>query len=552
MSNNLKINIFFDFQDGPWGGGNQFFKALRKEFQVMGVYEEKTDLANVILFYSYQKLGAVLALKKKYPDKIFVHRLGTVLHYHRGMAWKMIDRLTIKFTNQLADKAIFISEWLHHETQKFGFKNKKYAIIVNAVDPQIFNQAGRAPRQGEKTKLIAVSWSTNPNKGFEIYKYLDDKLDFSKYEMTFIGNAPVAFKNIKTIGPLASPELAEQYKQHDIYLTATEKDAYPNTIAEALASGLPVIAIKSGGNPEAVARGAGELFEGREDVLEVIEKVDNGYEDYKNKISHPNIAEIAQKYIDELKPLLDIKPQKRSIALEIEYFLTMLIFNLKQKINQSIEKIKSLKRASYRYYKFTYHRNLLEGFIQKNCQLIKGKILDIGSKNRRYDQLFKGEITAVDIEPNYEKGVVYGDAQNLDYLDECFDSVVCLEVLCYITDFKKALSEIRRVLKPGGYALISNPFMQHDHGDSIRLTQTALEKELELGGFSRVEVKEYGNGHIAIWDIARKKLTLDKPYLQRKLAFYLILLPWLITLKIFKLDKIQDKYYTGLFVIAKK
>ena len=28
----MKINIHYDFKDGPYGGGNQFLKALKNEF----------------------------------------------------------------------------------------------------------------------------------------------------------------------------------------------------------------------------------------------------------------------------------------------------------------------------------------------------------------------------------------------------------------------------------------------------------------------------------------------------------------------------------------
>ncbi|MEV8533624.1 class I SAM-dependent methyltransferase [Streptomyces sp. NPDC051211] len=46
--------------------------------------------------------------------------------------------------------------------------------------------------------------------------------------------------------------------------------------------------------------------------------------------------------------------------------------------------------------------------------------------------------------------VVDAWAENLPLPDDAFDTVVCTLVLCTVTDLPAALSEIRRVLKPGG------------------------------------------------------------------------------------------------------
>lgn len=47
-----------------------------------------------------------------------------------------------------------------------------------------------------------------------------------------------------------------------------------------------------------------------------------------------------------------------------------------------------------------------------------------------------------------------GDADNLEFTDGSFDAVVCTQVLLYVAQIKQALSEIHRVLKPGGRAVV--------------------------------------------------------------------------------------------------
>jgi ubiquinone/menaquinone biosynthesis C-methylase UbiE len=49
------------------------------------------------------------------------------------------------------------------------------------------------------------------------------------------------------------------------------------------------------------------------------------------------------------------------------------------------------------------------------------------------------------------------DATNLSFQDDFFQCVVCMEVLEHVNDEKKLLSEIHRILKPGGYAILTFP-----------------------------------------------------------------------------------------------
>jgi ubiquinone/menaquinone biosynthesis C-methylase UbiE len=48
------------------------------------------------------------------------------------------------------------------------------------------------------------------------------------------------------------------------------------------------------------------------------------------------------------------------------------------------------------------------------------------------------------------------DAHALSFEDESFDLIVALGVINWLYDLKKALTEIRRVLKPGGYAVLNS------------------------------------------------------------------------------------------------
>jgi len=47
-----------------------------------------------------------------------------------------------------------------------------------------------------------------------------------------------------------------------------------------------------------------------------------------------------------------------------------------------------------------------------------------------------------------------GDAQDIAFADDCFDTVVCTYALCSVPDVAQAISEMKRVLKPGGRLIL--------------------------------------------------------------------------------------------------
>jgi ubiquinone/menaquinone biosynthesis C-methylase UbiE len=66
-----------------------------------------------------------------------------------------------------------------------------------------------------------------------------------------------------------------------------------------------------------------------------------------------------------------------------------------------------------------------------------------------------------------------GDAQELDFPDESFDTIICTLALCTIPDPAKALAEANRVLRPGGryigFEHVRSPVL------AVRTVQRALD-----------------------------------------------------------------------------
>ncbi len=306
----MRIHILYDFRLGPWGGGNQFLKALKGALIEMGVYEDIFERADVIIFNShhfgedYKGLEALYRLKHDNPKARFIHRVDGPIQLYRGSGAK-VDRLIFEANSILADATVFQTAWSCEQSLQLGLAPARpYGIFLNAPDPSIFHPPKKPRGRGEKLKIIATSWAANMNKGFDVYQYLDQALDFSKYEMTFIGNSPIEFKNIRKFPPMKSADLADQLRGHDVFITASQNDPCSNSLTEALHCGLPALIRNSGGHSE-IVREAACVFNDKADVLAALVRMEENYEAYRAAINMPSIGEIAQNYADFAKSLTE-------------------------------------------------------------------------------------------------------------------------------------------------------------------------------------------------------------------------------------------------------
>jgi glycosyltransferase involved in cell wall biosynthesis len=300
-----KINIIFEFTPGPYGGGNQFIKALKNYFVEKGVYEERKENADILLFNSDHEARSVLEAKRKLSKKIFIHRLAGPIYLARGSN-KKNDFLIYRLNKYIADGTIFQSNWSRKENYKAGLACNTYdTIITNAPDKRFFSLNNiKKGKVENKVKLIATSWSSNLRKGFEIYKYLDENLDFEKFTFTFVGNSPFQFKNIRHIPPQSTTELVKILSEHDIFITASRIEACSNSLIEAMHCGLPAVVQNDASNPEILKEG-GVTFHSSNDVIDAIQKVLNNYEYYSRNIILPSIDEVGNMYYEFSKNIFD-------------------------------------------------------------------------------------------------------------------------------------------------------------------------------------------------------------------------------------------------------
>jgi hypothetical protein len=306
----MKIHILFSFTHGPLGGGNQFLKALRGYLTKNGHYAGTIEEAQVILFNSFHCARQVAEAKRQYPNKVFVHRVDGASKIYNNKA-DARDRIVYALNKFCADATVFQSHWSRGCLFMPGRKPSRLeTVIINAPDPEIFNNKGKKPLMASgKLRALAASWSHNWEKGFDVYQWMDEQLNFNHIEMIFAGRTPVAFKNIRCIAPMGSQQLAQQMKDADIFITASRNETCPNVLLEALHCGLPAVAIRSGAHQE-ILNGAGELFDDIYDIPALIERVRDNYPSYQRQMHLPSMEEVGAQYVKFCESALEAGPGK--------------------------------------------------------------------------------------------------------------------------------------------------------------------------------------------------------------------------------------------------
>jgi glycosyltransferase involved in cell wall biosynthesis len=299
---NADIALFFDFRPAPYGGGNQFMRALSNEFARRGLRLEnntQSPTTRACLFNSFNFDESRLRIMRR-PGCRMVHRVDGPVDVYRGID-AGVDRRIQAVNRELADATILQSRYSLERHREMGIEYVDPVVIMNAVDPSIFRPSERTGLDGgRKIRLIASSWSDNPNKGAGTYRWLEERLDWDRFEFTFAGRSKVEFRRLSHLPPMPSEPLAEVLRQHDIFITASLNEPCSNALLEALSCGLPAIYADSGSNGEIVGD-AGFGYREDEEIVPLIDRLVDEYESRRAKISVPGIRDVADRYLEVMR-----------------------------------------------------------------------------------------------------------------------------------------------------------------------------------------------------------------------------------------------------------
>lgn len=291
------ISLFHEFAPPPNGGGHQFLRAWVRELESRGWRVENNTVSattRVCVFNSFN-FDADRLRRLRRAECRMVHRVDGPLAAYRGFD-DGTDRRIWELNREFADATILQSRYSLEQHRALGFDFPQAYVILNAADPSIFFPVPRAPRAGRRIRLVSTSWSDNRNKGADIYAWLDEHLDWNRFEYTFIGRLSVATKNIRIEPPADSLRVAALLQQADIYITASRNDPCSNSLIEALACGLPALFLQSGGHPEIVGAG-GIGFTRAEEIPALLDRLIADYDAFAARVTAPSIDRVVDEYL---------------------------------------------------------------------------------------------------------------------------------------------------------------------------------------------------------------------------------------------------------------
>ena len=134
---------------------------------------------------------------------------------------------------------------------------------------------------------------------------------------------------------------------------------------------------------------------------------------------------------------------------------------------------------------------------------MSGRVLDIGAADRWIESKLPPSVECVALDYPCtgrdlygSKPDVVGDGARLPFVDGCLDGVLCLEVLEHVAEPEAVLKEITRVLKPGGRAWITMPFLYPLHDapfDFQRFTEYGLRRSMRQAGLEITDLRKSGH-----------------------------------------------------------
>lgn len=204
---------------------------------------------------------------------------------------------------------------------------------------------------------------------------------------------------------------------------------------------------------------------------------------------------------------------------------------------------------------YSYGRRVIDEQMQMHSHLIQNPAIDIGGGRLRgcfrYGEVRPKIIDIVD-GPHVD---LVADAHDLPLKDASIRTVILNNTLEHVANPFQVISEVNRVMKPGGVLLVAIPFLRPIHADPddyTRFTRSGL-RHLLAEYFVDIEIYPVGGLGLLVVETIRDQVMKTRWWL--RYLCYLFLLPigeYLYQTARDPEAKENPPYTTGYFVVAQK
>lgn len=215
------------------------------------------------------------------------------------------------------------------------------------------------------------------------------------------------------------------------------------------------------------------------------------------------------------------------------------------------------KHQNIRSHNWLVYRIHDEGLIKVLRRYASGVLVDIGCGEKPY-AVYTKELVSKHIGVDHTNTKhdrtntdILASAYNTTLPDSSADTVLCTAVLEHLERPQEAISEMHRILKPGGYVILSAPMIWHLHEeprDFFRYTKYGLQYMFVESGFEIVEINPL-SGFIVTFTL---ELTYFLNYFKRSVFRCLIAgIQWSLQQMAYRLNKYDKTFqFTWLYMLV--
>lgn len=275
------------------GGMVSFYGRFIRGLQRRGIQvaEELPDAGcqAVLLIGGTRQLGLLLRLRRQ--GIRLVQRLDGLNWLHRRQGWRQSGwrhalraesaNLLLRMARCLVHRVVYQSEFVRSWWERwYGPGHASSCVIHNGVDLQEFSPFGPAerPASGWRILLVEGSLGGGYEHGLEAAVYLTNQLARRNpqgvelqvagrvapearafWEQRFAAETAGVPARLSWAGLVSQAAVPALDRSADLLYSADIQHACPNSVIEALACGLPVLAFATGALPELVTPTAGRI-----------------------------------------------------------------------------------------------------------------------------------------------------------------------------------------------------------------------------------------------------------------------------------------------------